>query len=735
MAKENTEPTREELIAQDLELTSAILKANESLQGGSSMFRDRGGKALGGNHYSPYSQSLGMGGSQFQDGNHTQIIKIMREADKAYREIGIVRNVIDLMTDFTSEGLNVHHPVAAQERFYRAWMNKVAMEEVAKQTLRGLYKWANVGIFRFWGKIKPKTRKEMMAKARELFAQGKDKEAVKAFFREDTTFKKGFIPVRYSCLPPFKVRIFGSLLFNTRDYYYAFAENDRQKLVKPDKLANPYEKKLIKNLPDSLKERINRDGQIQLPHDNFTMVHFKRDCSRVWADPLVLPILNDLRFKLVLRRMDISVAESIINPITIFKLGDTPNGFAPTKERFQNLASLLKTPSTAKNLVWDDLISVEQHIVDAKEVFASEKYKEVDLDILNGLGVSTVLINGGISNGGKAGGGGNAFLSVRGLLERLEDGRQEFMKFLNAELNMVRLAMGWKKMPKITWDQMSLRDEAAEKRIAIELRDRKIISNETLLDFLGMDNEIEMARKVREEKQTEKFGVPQSVGPFEEQVRVQKDEDPQRLALDMNEKMADKQLEHATEQGDKQMEHNEKLKDKEITLKKQQVSNTTAPKSGPGRPSGKGDPDSRKQKKRRSDIVRPAKSSVNADLIEQSLSNRAVVEHYLKPRILESIGKSNLRQLTKDEKVTYEQLIQTVWAFSSPHGTTIKEEWVVEMADQVAHGASVSGDPYAKEATDIYRELVLQYRNENLKTPNMHARQELFAEAQILSEN
>jgi hypothetical protein len=728
---------REEYQASAAETYDAALAANKDIQdgfypGGMAKGADPMNPPRTGSHFVPYSQSLGQGGSHFQDGNQTKIVQIMREADKAYREVGIVRNVIDLMTDFTSEGLNVHHPVAQQERFYRAWIKKVGMEEIAKQTLRGMYKWANVGIFRFWGKIKPKTRKEMMAKARELFAQGENKEGVKAFLRDDKTFKKGRIPIRYSCLPPFRIRIFGSLLFDTRVYYFAFPENDKMRILNPQG-ASTWERKLIDNLPDSLKQRISRDAQVQLPEENFTMVHFKRDCSRMWADPLILPIMNDLRFKQVLRRMDISVAESIINPITIFKLGKTVEGFGPNKEQFQNLATLLKTPVATKTLVWSDLIEVEQHIVDAKEVFSMEKYQEVDLDILNGLGVSTVLINGGVGTTGGGRAAGNAFLSVRGLLERLEDGRQEFMKFLNSELDTVRRAMGWKKAPRITWDQMSLRDEAAEKRIAIELRDRKVISNESLLDFLGMDNEIEMSRKGREEKVSDRTGIPQSVGPFEEAVRVQKDEDPARLTVDVNKDAQDLQ----ERMGDKQLEHQTELKDKDIQMqkevKKEQVKNSTAPKAGPGRKPNQGDSDSRKQKKRRSDIVKPAKSSVDADLIEQALANRTVIEHYLKPRILKSLEKENLRQLTKDEKKTYEQLIESVWAFSSPQGR-ITGEWVEEMADQVASGLTLTDDPWAKDSVDIYHTLILDYRNQNLKAPSTQIRRELFARAQILSE-
>ncbi len=179
MAKKKPELTQAERDAQMHETHEAALAANRDIQEGfypGGMARGTAGVPQGGSHFIPFSQALGTGGSQFQDGNQTNVVKTMREADKAYREVGIVRNVVDLMTDFTSEGLNVHHEVAQQERFYRAWLKKVGMNEVAKQSLRAMYKWANVGIFRFWGKLKPKTRKEMMSKAKQLFAQGKDKD-------------------------------------------------------------------------------------------------------------------------------------------------------------------------------------------------------------------------------------------------------------------------------------------------------------------------------------------------------------------------------------------------------------------------------------------------------------------------------------------------------------------------------------------------------------------------------
>jgi hypothetical protein len=302
------------------------------------------------------------------------------------------------------------------------------------------------------------------------------------------------------------------------------------------------------------------------------------------------------------------------------------------------------------------------------------------------------------------------------------------MKFLNQELDYVRRAMGWKRAPVVTWDQMNLRDEAARERIMIELRDRKIISNETLLDMLGMDNDIEMNRKKREDKFAKRSGVTQSVGPFEEQVRVQKDEDPARLGIDMQEK----QLESQEKMSEKQMEHNEKLKDKDIQVKKQQNQNTSAPKSGPGRPSNKGDKDSRKQKVKRDTKPKGMGHLIEQDLIDVALNSRAVIDHYLKPRYLEAVGKDNLRQLTKDEKNTYNKMVESIWAFTYPHSEKpVTQEFVAEMADQIACGA-VCPTETDLEVFSIYGELVGEYREENHKFPTEAKSRELFAKALVL---
>ena len=659
------------------ELSQAIAKANEEIMAaGANGFT---GSGFDRGIFAP-STTTPHGG--FQDHNHSLQIKNMREADKAYREVGIVRNVIDIMTDFASEGLTIDHSVESQERFYKSWAKKVDISELTRQILQGMYKWGNVGVFKFWGKIRPKTKKEMMAKARELFSEGKDKEATKAFFRDNTKFSKARIPVRYSCIPPFRVRIFGTILFNDRKHFYNISSLDRMKLENPEANASDLEKKLIDNMPPEIRKRLMLDGFIELPEENFRMFHYKRDCSRLWADPLILPIMDDLRYKKLLRRLDMSVAESIINPITVFKLGKTVEGFAPTKEMFQNLATLLKTPVQTKTLVWSDLIEVEQHHVDAKEVLTMEKYQEVNDAILAGLGISSVLVNGGSMSGGNASGGfAGAFLSVRTLLERLEDARAVILKFLQNEVSIIRKAMGWKTDPIISWSQMSLKDEAAEKRIVMDLLDRKVISSESALNFLGFNKEVEMRRKIREDKLSDKTGVVHSVGPYEEAVRVQGDNDPARLNID-NQK--------------EQMKMQEKISREQMKNQQQ-----NGPSRGPGRTPDRGDESSRKQTKQR-------EARVTATDIDKALKNRDSVEQWFKPRFLESVNKDNLRQLTAEEKSAFNACVLAIYS-QTPNVESITDELINTYACKILEQGGFSNKSYL----DIRSKLITEFEEKS----------------------
>ena len=61
---------------------------------------------------------------------------IIAFARAAYRRIGLIRNAIDLMGDFASQGITLVHPNKKIERFYKKWFQKVGGRERSERFLR-----------------------------------------------------------------------------------------------------------------------------------------------------------------------------------------------------------------------------------------------------------------------------------------------------------------------------------------------------------------------------------------------------------------------------------------------------------------------------------------------------------------------------------------------------------------------------------------------------------------------
>ena len=148
-------------------------------------------------------------------------------------------------------------------------------------------------------------------------------------------------------------------------------------------------------------------------------------------------------------------------------------------------------------LVWGPELTYSESNSQVYKFLGSEKYQSVLNSIYAGLGVPPTLT--GIA--GNGGGFTNNFISLKTLVERLQYGRDQLVKFWERELEIVRKAMGFRKSAHIVFDQMSLSDEAAEKNLLIQLADRDIISQETILERFKEVPSVEKVRLKREQKE------------------------------------------------------------------------------------------------------------------------------------------------------------------------------------------------------------------------------------------
>ena len=82
--------------------------------------------------------------------------KIIKMSMQAYDRVGIIRNVIDLMSDFASQGLTLVHPNRTIEKFYRKWFIQVGGVDRSERFLNYLYRCGNVVVKRRTAKLNQK---------------------------------------------------------------------------------------------------------------------------------------------------------------------------------------------------------------------------------------------------------------------------------------------------------------------------------------------------------------------------------------------------------------------------------------------------------------------------------------------------------------------------------------------------------------------------------------------------
>jgi len=422
--------------------------------------------------------------------------RIIKMCMDAYDKVGIIRNVIDLMGDFGSQGIQIVHRDQSVEKFYQQWFNYVNGKERSERFLNNLYKTGNVIIYRSYANITPQLQSYMKALSSDIRV-------------EVPSMKKNVIPWRYNFFNPLTVKnkdgnlsLFMGLknyTITTNSFFDKFTSGDIPHHV-------------LDTLPPQIKKSI-KDGMKDIPlePDRLSIFYYKKDDWRQWANPMIYAILDDIIMLEKMRLADLSALDGAISNIRLWTIGSLEHKILPNKAAINKLRDILASNvgGGTMELVWGPELSFKESSTDVHKFLGSEKYNSVLNSIYAGLGVPPTL-TGMATNGG---GFTNNFISLKTLLERLQYGRDLLKKFWEKEIEIVRKAMGFRHKAHIQFDQMTLSDEAATRNLLIQLADRDIISHETLLERFKEIPQIENIRMKREIKKRESSG-PQKAGPF-----------------------------------------------------------------------------------------------------------------------------------------------------------------------------------------------------------------------------
>lgn len=743
-----------------------------------------------GSRYGPWTAELGGGPFRYMRkyaGSATAFHSVIAQCMLVYQGHGIVRNVIDLYTDFASEGLKINHPDKTVQNFYNAWAKKVRLNDRISSIFMTLFTTGNVFVHRQWATLSDKDRDSLRRSNAKLIAdefysstKNQDRklnihperqtsviskkrmpstEAASAETGEVVT-ERNRVPWGYTLLNPLQMTLKGRKFTNEHQWAIGLDREDLRDIGKEYGHTINIASTRV-NIPKELKAALNERleelqgpssgfvAELALTDDSLSVIHGRKYDWWDWAIPFIFPALRAINFKDCLRNMEMRACESVINSIFLFKLGNIEKGMPAEEEHFERLADMLQQPGQALNILWNEAIEAEVITADVAKLFDPKKHESADRDILMSLGINESLI------GGAGGRFSNSFIGAATVLERIETARGGIEEWLMQELKIVADAMGFRKLPTITWGKTSLRDVNAERALIIQLLDRGIISIDEALQEFGSTAEIQAAKRKEEEKFINDgtfkprgpYTVPMDEANLDEDL-PQPQNDPlalQKEAADNANKLAEKGLEQQAKMGDdKNNLEKEKMKQGQQApgvppggpgQKPGPDGDKNGPKTGNGRPPNSKEPVKRGEQTNKRGPTGTGKNT--AELLEvyeqiKLVGDQALrdIETHLSKKVLglrrwSSKGLRHVKQLPQEERDRLEQLTFSVFSHMppAPKHNAASDEFIVKLLESGA-SSGVKADVLA-----TYQRKVANYEAQFGKEPSKEHRRQFIVSA------
>lgn len=673
-----------------------------------------------------------------------------------YVSHGMVKNIVDIYADFTADKVQIVHEDESVENFFAVWRRKVNLDNVIRRIATDYYLTGSVFAYRVMAQLTEQEKRDMKrGKAEQytivddeiIFSQpsklkssiisprvyidpgikslGEDiyktahqeaSEGRVTSIRRDkppSSFdipenKKRLIPWDYISLNPLQIEPRGKKFKGERYWAFGLSRDDTKDVLKV--LNFTYRKDIgvtEVNFPKEFKGRVQKYqgrnpyyvSEVRLDYDNMAIIQDRKFDYWDWAVPFVWPALRHIQFKDILMNMDIRVATSVINTVTLWKLGDRERGVYPEDEMFERLADMLQQPGQAVNLIWNQDIDAEVVEPNLNRIFDPKKYEAANRDIMIALGLPEVLL------GGKGSNFSNSFIGVATVLERMQTAREQIETWLMRELKIITDAMGFRKLPQIRWSKSNLRDKKSEQQLILQLFDRGIVSAETALNYFDEDVKLEVERMLREKDIADKNGktILEKRGPYnrpEEMVKV----------------------------GVKPVNWESELKEQEKeATKQQQQQQNDAPgikQERDGRPPG-----SKDKIKREPKTVNPQGQNVVGVLLKyekilahgEDILNQ--IDLLLTQKMLNSRGVESVRNLSSKDKQILETMILNTFSHFNLSNINHFDSTIAEL---------LYTDAPAKLdrcVSDVTKQRVADFRSRNNREPNKEEKRKIVSSA------
>jgi hypothetical protein len=391
---------------------------------------------------------------------------------KAYANVAIFRNAIDIMSEFANAEIYLEGGTQKSKDFFRKWMKSVRMWNVKDQYFREYYRSGNV----FFYKINAKFEIDDFQKILEAYANydGQSYTTDIGVLPYPTPYDvKNRIPVQYILINPYYITVNRSSSWKSVLYQKILSEYELERLRTPK---NDHDKLIFNSLDKQTQNKIAsgqwaRDGlNIQLDPTNIVYSFYKKQDYEPFSIPFGFPVLDDINFKMEMKKIDQAICRTIENVILLITVGTEPSKGGINHKNIKAMQGLLNNQSVGRVLVADYTTKAEFVIPDMQKVLGYEKYRIVNEDIKEGL--QNILIGSEKF--------ANTTVKAQVFFERLKESRNAFLNdFLQPEIEAIFKNLGFKgKCPVAKFEEVSIKDETQFNRVVTRMMELGILPPE-----------------------------------------------------------------------------------------------------------------------------------------------------------------------------------------------------------------------------------------------------------------
>jgi len=375
---------------------------------------------------------------------------------KAYYNVAIFRNTIDLMTEFSSNKIYLTGGSQKSREFFEAYFRKINLASFQDQFFREYYRSGNVFIYKFDGDV----NEEQLVKITQTFGLNK--------FNVSLSNLK--LPVRYTILNPADVYAGGSINFDSKRFYKILSDYELERLRSPK---TDEDQEVLDSLDEDTRERIKNKSNgtifINLEPNKLIAVFYKKQDYEPLAVPMGFPVLDDINWKLEMKKMDMAVTRTTQQAILLITMGAEPEKGGINQKNLEAMQKLFENQSVGRVLIADYTTKGEFIIPDIAAIIGPQKYEVVDRDIQ--IGLNNILIG----NEKFA----NQSIKVQVFVERLKQAREHFInEFLSPEIRRISKDLGFKNFPTPHFEDIDLKDDVQYARIYNRLVELGVLTAE-----------------------------------------------------------------------------------------------------------------------------------------------------------------------------------------------------------------------------------------------------------------